>query len=185
MKFKMTIVSGCIAIISFNINGNAAGLDNPPVSAASATPVPRLKPDSAFSDYQPFRDEKVRSWKESNQVVADHPGMGAMGSMGAMKSMGGMDAKADDAAKGKAGASGNDMGAMKGMRGMEATSSDAPQGKGGASGHNMAAMKGMPGMESKFSEAQKATGHDMGSMKNMPGRLWCNAAKHQMSDPFS
>ena len=169
MKFQLTIVSGCIAIIAINISGNAAGPNKPSAPAASAAPVPRLMPDSAFSDYQPFREEKVLPWKESNQVVADHPGMRAMGSMGGMKSMGGMDAKSDNAAKGKEGAAGHDMGSMKGMSGMGSTSGDAAQGKEGASGHNMAAMKGMPGMESRSGQAPKGTGHDMGSMNNMPG----------------
>jgi hypothetical protein len=47
-----------------------------PAERSAASPRPDYQ--SAFSDYRPFRDENVRSWKEVNKEVADNHGMGAM-----------------------------------------------------------------------------------------------------------
>ena len=66
-----------------------------PTNPAAATSPPQYQ--STFSDYQPFRDEKVRSWKEVNKEVADNPGMGAM-KHGPGMTMPGMDSKTGDAA---------------------------------------------------------------------------------------
>ena len=55
--------------------GQARSRPNP-ADPGVAAPPPSYQ--STFSDYQPFRDEKVRSWKEVNQEVADNPGMGSM-----------------------------------------------------------------------------------------------------------
>ena len=41
---------------------------SPPASPAAATPAP-LPYTSALQGYQPFADEKVRPWKESNATV--------------------------------------------------------------------------------------------------------------------
>lgn len=59
--------------------------------ADPAAPVPVIPYRSAFTDYQPFQEEKGNSWKEVNKEVADHPGMGPMGST---KDMPDMDKKA-------------------------------------------------------------------------------------------
>jgi len=85
-----------------------------PTEPSAAAPPPSYQ--SPFSDYQPFRDERVRSWKEVNKEVADNPGMGAM-KHGSGMTMPGMDSKSGDAAKGKEGTAGHDMGSMKNMPG--------------------------------------------------------------------
>ena len=46
--------------------------------------VPVLHPQSAFTDYQPFREQKSNSWKQMNDEIAANPGMGAMSSMKGM-----------------------------------------------------------------------------------------------------
>ena len=141
-----------------------------PVDPGAA--IPAVKYESAFVDYRPFREQKIRSWKEANQEVADNPGMGSMGSMGTMggmKDMPGMDSKAGNAPKSKEGTAGHSMGSMKDMPGMSSTGSmkdmpgidskagNAPKSKEGASGHHTGSMKDMAGMGST------------GSMKDMPG----------------
>ena len=137
-----------------------------PDSSDPRAKIPAVKYESAFSDYQPFREQKIRSWKEVNQEVADNPGMGSMGamkdmpgmgSMGAMKDMPGMDSKAGNTSKSKDGTAGHNMGAMKGMPGMG----------------SMGAMKDMPDMDSKAGNTSKSkdgtAGHNMGAMKDMSG----------------
>ena len=118
-----------------------------------AAPVPAIQPQSAFTDYQPFQEQKSNSWKQVNQEVADNPGMGSMGSM-------------------------NDM-SGKSMPGMDSKTADAPMSKEGVVDHDMASMKDMPGkavpgMDEKAATALKskkrAGGHDMDSMKDMPGK---------------
>ena len=148
--------------------------------------VPAAKIESAFPAYQPFREQPIRPWKESNQEVADNPGMGAMGGMaghgmpgmaskgpaaghdmGSMQGMPGMDSKSGSAPKANAGAmAGHDMGSMPGM-GSKPGGSPKPHGAGGHD-HATGSMQGMPGMTSSAGTAPK-TGHDMGSMPNMPG----------------
>ena len=120
-----------------------------PDPAEPRAPAPRPSYQPAFSDYQPFRDEAVRSWKDVNKEVADNPGMGSM-KHGSGMTMPGMEAKTGDAPKGKEGAAGHDMGSMKdkpgaAMPGMDTKTGDAPKGKGGAAGHDMGSMKNMPG----------------------------------------
>ena len=110
-----------------------------PANPSAAAPPPSYQ--STFSDYQPFRDEKVRSWKEVNQEVADNPGMGAM-KHGPGTTMPGMDSKTGDAAKGKDKAAGHDMGSMKdkpgmAMPGMKKPAATAPMNK---DGHHAMAM---------------------------------------------
>ena len=84
MRFKLAVACGCFAIVAVNASGIAAEPIKPPLSVAPAVAVPPPQLESAFSDYRPFRDEKLRSWKEANQDVADHPGMGSMGGMKGM-----------------------------------------------------------------------------------------------------
>ena len=149
---RIQFLGSCIAAIS--LIGSIASAAAPPggvpdpADPVAATPV--IRHESTFADYQPFREQKIRSWKEVNQEVADNPGMGAMGSMGSMKGMPGMP-----------------------MSGMESKTGAASKSKEGAADHNMGSMKTMPGMDSKSGEASKSkqrhAGHDMGSMKNMPG----------------
>jgi len=49
--------------------------------ADSGVAVPVLQPQSAFADYQSFREQKSNSWKQMNDEVAANPSMGAMSSM--------------------------------------------------------------------------------------------------------
>ena len=175
MKVQWAVVCSCIAIAAVHTGAKAAEPDKAPASVESATSAPPLKLESAFSDYQPFRDEKLRSWKEANQVVADNPGMG---SMSAMKGMTGMDAQPANAPDGKEGSRGHDVAAMKAMPGMAMESDKATVGSAGAPAHDMGAMKGMPGMKTQAGAAQhahsasvlngKSSMHGM-TEKSMPG----------------
>ena len=111
--------------------------------------APPFSYQSAFSDYRPFRDEKLRSWNDVNKEVADNPGMGSM-KHGLGMTMPDMDSKTGDAAKEKGDTAGHDMGSMKdkpgmAMPGMEAKTGDAAKEKGGTAGHDMGSMKDMPG----------------------------------------
>lgn len=148
-------------------------LPNPADPGAAA---PAVKYESAFSDYQPFQEQKSNSWKQVNKEVADNPGMGPMHSM---KDMPGMDSSTADAPTSKEGARGHDMDSMKDMPDepmpdMHKKAATAPKSKKEAGGHDMHSMKDMPGMDKKAATAPKtkkgAGGHDMHSMKDMPGK---------------
>ena len=152
-----------------------------PANPSAGTSPPQYQ--STFSDYQPFRDEKIRSWKEVNQEVADNPGMGAM-KHGPGMTMPGMESKPGDAAKAKEGAARHDMGSMQhkpgaAMPGMDAKTSSAPKGKGGSAGHDMGSMKDKPGQAMSGMDKPAATapkskgGHDMTAMakpQSAPGQ---------------
>jgi Cu/Ag efflux protein CusF len=135
-----------------------------PDPADPGAAAPPLSYQSTFSDYQPSRDEKVRSWKEVNKEVADNPGMGSM-KHGAGMAMPGMDSKASNAPKGKEGTAGHNTGSMKdkpgmAMAGMDSKAGNAPKGKEGAAGHDMGSMKDkpgktMPGMDMPAASAPK------------------------------
>lgn len=56
-------VSALLALPAMAQNNTSAP---PPQSVAAPTPLPYT---SALQGYQPFVDEKVRSWKESNDTV--------------------------------------------------------------------------------------------------------------------
>ena len=119
-----------------------------PADAGALAPPPKYQ--SAFSDYQPFREEKIGSWKDVNKEVADNPGMGSMGSMkhGPGMTMPGMDAKAGDAPKRKEGGAGHDMSSMKPgtpMPGTDNKTATALKSKEDAGGHNMGSMTDMMG----------------------------------------
>ena len=90
--------------------------------------VSALKYESAFSDYQPFREQKSNSWKQVNKEVADNPGMGSMGSMKDMpgKTMPGMDSKNAEQTTRKEGGGGHDMDSMKDMPGLDKQAAAAP-----------------------------------------------------------
>lgn len=124
------------------------GLLTAEAGADSSVAAPMVKYESAFTDYQPFREPQIKSWKEVNKEVADNPSMGH--NMGAMK----MDAPGG--AKTREAAAGHDMSTMKTMPGktmpktmpgMDKQAADAPKSKGGAAGHDMAAMKAAKGNE--------------------------------------
>ncbi len=154
-SFTTAVLAACIA--------TAAAQSRDPLRPDDpAAAAPAINHESAFTGYQPFREELRKSWRQANREVADNPGMGSMQGM-AGHSMPGMDAKS--------GAAGHDMGSMPGMPGMgsKAGASKAQA----AGGHDMASMPGMPGMAPKAGSAPKAQasagGHDMGSMQGMPG----------------
>ena len=52
---------------------------NDPTDSRADVPLPGYQ--SAFSDYQPFREQTINSWKQVNKEVADSPGMGSMSGM--------------------------------------------------------------------------------------------------------
>ena len=165
-----------------------------PVIAAIAltfsTAVFAQSPGSAFSGYQPYREQPLKPWKDANQEVAENPGMGSMSGMAGhnmaapdskggaaghdMSSMPGMGAKAGSAQKLQAAAAGHDMSSMPGM-GAKAGAAQKPQAA--AAGHDMGSMKGMPGMPGMAAKAGTAPkphaddghAHDKGSMQAMPG----------------
>ena len=162
MRTQFVAAGGWLAITLTIAATTAAGQSSKlPNPADPRTESPAAKHESAFSDYQPFREQKIRSWKEANQEVADNPGMGSMGSMGSMKGTPGMDSKTGNAPNSNPGAASQDIAAMKDMPGMDSKAADAPKGKQGAAGHDMAAMgsmkdmpgKSMQGMDSKAGDA--------------------------------
>lgn len=169
MKIEYAAAKACIVLVAMTLStaaiAQARDRTNPPDAPVAA---PAVKPGSAFSGYQPYREPPIKSWKDANQEVADNPGMGSMTGMSGMAghSMPGMDSK---------GATGHDMSAMPGMPGMGSKPGAAPKAKtAAAAGHDMGSMQGMPGMDTKPGSAPKAkTGgtadHDMGSMQGMPG----------------
>ena len=163
---------GSFAIVVLMISATHAlaqsiKLPNP---ADPETVVPASKYESAFSDYQPFQEQKSNAWQEVNKEVADNPGMGSMKDMPG-KTMSGMDSRTVDAPMSKEAADGHDMGSMKDMPdkakpGKDAKSPDASMSKDAASGHDMHSMKDMPdkarpGQGSKTADAPMGKeGHD-------------------------
>ena len=129
------LVRSCLAIVVLIFSATTA-LAQPTKQPNPADPeaaVSELKYESAFSDYQPFREQKSNSWKQVNKEVADNPGMGAMNSMKDMsgKSMPGMDSKTAAQTMSKEGGGGHDMESMKDMPGntepgMDSKTADEP-----------------------------------------------------------
>ena len=116
MRIGFVVARGCFAIVSLIIGAATAvaqssKLPNPADPDAAA---PAVKYESAFSDYQPFQEQKSNAWKQVNKEVADNPGMGSMKDMPG-KTMPGMDSKTADAPMSKDGAGGHDMHSMKDM----------------------------------------------------------------------
>jgi len=104
MRLRLVVARGCFALVVLTISvatavAQAGELPNPadPGAAASA-----LKYESAYSDYQPFREQKSNSWKQVNREVAENPGMGSMKDM-LDKAMPGSDSQTADAPMSKEG----------------------------------------------------------------------------------
>lgn len=159
MKFPLAIsrfiAIACCASVAASV-AHSAQNPNPADSAAVGLPV---KYESPFPEYQPLREEKVRSWKEVNKEVAENPGMASMGSM---KSMPGMDSSAG-------GGAGHDMASMKAKRDADSKSGTAPRGKHGAADHNMDSMKDMrgkaaPSADRRAGKSMNMDGHDTMAM---------------------
>jgi Cu/Ag efflux protein CusF len=116
MRIGFVVARGCVAIVSLIISAatvvaQTSKLPNPadPDSAA-----PAVKYESAFSDYQPFQEQKSNAWKQVNKEVADNPGMGSMKDVPG-KTMPGMNSKTADAPMSEDGAGGHDMHSKKDM----------------------------------------------------------------------
>ncbi len=179
MSIGFVVGRGCVAIVSLMI-GAATGLaqtsklPNPadPESVALA-----VKYESAFSDYQPFQEQKSINWKQVNKEVADNPGMGSMKDMPG-KTRPGMDSKTGDAPMRKDGAGGHDMHSMKDMPdkpmpGMDSKAADGPMSNDHDGGHDIGSMTDMP-KDAKAAGAPNgkdgAGGHETHSMKDMPDK---------------
>ena len=172
---QFAVAKGClaIAVLSGGIAAAVAqtGKLSDPMDPGAT--VPAAKHESVFSGYEPFREEKIRSWKEVNQEVADHPGMGSMGATGSKDAKGGpkkdmpgmsmpdMDSKPGSAPKPKQGAAGHDKGSMRGMPGMNNQAAAAPPRK---VGHGAMAMA-MP----ESAHGQGGNGH-LGRLTLVPDK---------------
>lgn len=112
MRFELVLARSCFTACALIAGLATAGAQsgNIPNPADPDAAVPALEYESAFSDYQPFREQKGNAWKQVNKEVADNPGMASMRSMKEMpeKTVPGMDSKAADEPK-----EGHDMKQMK------------------------------------------------------------------------
>ena len=133
MTVRFVVARGCLAVLALSMSvATALGQSSKfPDPADAAAPVPVNPYRSAFTDYQPFQEQKGNSWKQVNKEVADHPGMGSMGSMKDLPemTMPGMDPKSADAAMNKEDPAGHNMdamGSMKDMPGMDKKAGSMP-----------------------------------------------------------
>ena len=178
-----------------NALAQTSKLPNPadPDSAA-----PAVKYESAFSDYQPFQEQKSNDWKQVNKEVADNPGMGSMKDM-AGKTMPGMDSKAVDKAMSNDGAEGHDMHSMKDMPDKAMPNRDAkaaaePATNDSVGGHDMDSMKDMPDKTNRGKDTtgagapnvkDGAGGHDTHPMKTMPDKAKPGKGSNTADAPMS
>ncbi len=179
------VARGGVAIVALLIGATNASAQNSrlPNPADPDSAAPAVKYESAFSDYQPFQEQKSNDWKQVNKEVADNPGMGSMKDM-AGKTMPGMDSKSGNQAMSNDGAEGHDMHSMKdmpdkAMPGRDAKAAAEPGTNDSVGGHDMNSMKDMPD-KTKPGKDAKATGtpngkdavggHDTHSMKDMPDK---------------
>ena len=66
--------------ISISITAWAQTSERDPLDTRTATPPPVY--ESAFSDYKPYQNPEIISWKAANDVVLEFGGMAAMRGMG-------------------------------------------------------------------------------------------------------
>ena len=192
MKIGLVVARVCFATLALLMASLATAMEQSSKLLDPADPgaiSPATKYESAFSDYQPFQEQKSNAWKQVNKEVADNPGMGSMKDMPG-ETMSGMDSKTADARMSKEGAGGHDMDSMKDMpdkpmQGMDKKAATAPKSKKkGAGGHDMHSMKDMadktmPGMDSKTADAPMSKeGHD-GMPKAKPQTAPGQSAKAQ------
>ena len=158
MRIEVVVARGCFTIFALTTGIAIAGAQSSklPDPADPGATVPAVKYESAFSDYQPFREQESTSWKQVNKEVADNPGMASMHSMKDMpgKTMPGMDSKTVDSPMSKDGAGGHDMDSMKDMPdkpmpGMDSKTADAPMSKKGHGEMAMAKPQTAPGQSAK------------------------------------
>ena len=77
MRIERVIARGCFTSCAL-IAGIAIAMAQSgtlPDPADPGAAAPAVKYESAFSDYQPFREQESTSWKQVNKEVADNPGM--------------------------------------------------------------------------------------------------------------
>lgn len=102
MRIERVLAMGSVTAFAFIAGLAAAGAQsgNRPDPADPGVAVPAMGYESAFPDYQPFREQKGNAWKQVNKEVADNPGMASM-QMKEMpgKTEPGMDSEAADAPK--------------------------------------------------------------------------------------
>ena len=84
-----------IVTISFFIPLPAAAQapDRNPLNAQTKSPPVTYQ--SAFTDYKPYQDPELMSWKSANDVVREFGSMAAMGDMGDAKTPGNADATSE------------------------------------------------------------------------------------------
>ena len=78
MRIEIVVARSCFTIFALTISIAIAMAQSSklPDPADASAAVPAVKYESAFSDYQPFREHESTSWKQVNNEVADNPGMG-------------------------------------------------------------------------------------------------------------
>ena len=114
MRLRSLLARACLAtvgLMSGTVTDASQAIKLPSPADPAAT-VPALNYDSAFSDYKPFREQKVNLWKQVNKDVADNPGMGSMKDMSG-KRMRGMDSNSTDTSTGRERHGGHDMASTK------------------------------------------------------------------------
>ena len=84
MRIGFVVARGCFATLALFMVSLATAVAQSsklPDPADPGAAAPAAKYESAFSDYQPFREQTSNSWKQVNKEVADNPGMGSMSGM--------------------------------------------------------------------------------------------------------
>ena len=75
MRFEMLLAKGCFTagalIAGLATTGAQSG--NRPHPADPGAAVPALEYESAFSNYQHFREQEGNAWKQVNKEVAENP----------------------------------------------------------------------------------------------------------------
>ncbi|MHB8915218.1 MAG: hypothetical protein ACYC4K_05345 [Thiobacillus sp.] len=90
---RLSVPIWAIATISFFIPVAAAAqsADRNPLN--TQTTAPPVTYQSAFTDYKPYQDPELMSWKTANDVVREFGSMAAMGDMSGAKTPGNADAE--------------------------------------------------------------------------------------------
>lgn len=194
------VARGGFAIVALLIGATNASAQNSrlPNPADPDSAAPAVKYESAFSDYQPFQEQKNNDWKQVNKEVADNPGMGSMKDMSG-KTMPGMDSKAAHESMSNGGAEGHDMHSMKdmpdkAMPGRDVKAVAEPMTNASVGGHDMNSMRDMPdktnpGKDSKAAGAPNgkdgAGEHDTHSMKDMSDKAKPGKSSKTADAPMS
>ena len=84
MRIGSVVTRGCFATLTLfmvSLASTVAQSGKLPDPADPGAASPATKYESVFSDYQPFREQTINSWKQVNKEVADSPGMDSMSGM--------------------------------------------------------------------------------------------------------